>query len=110
MTDSRNQCHEREVTASELSLMEWLGRDDFGQYGECHGKDLDALIAKGFAQIHEPRIGQSGFIAKGDSLMYRAVSLTDEGRAALNAQMTAQPEEQSPLSRETISKATGAAS
>lgn len=68
---------------TERQLLEWLGQDEFSQYGECHGKALDALIAKGLAQTHLPREHQSGFIAQGDSKMYIAVSLTEAGRKAL---------------------------
>lgn len=63
-------------------LLVWLAESDFSQYGECHGRNLDSLIAKGFVKIHEGRECQSGFIAQGDSLMYRAVSLTETGIAA----------------------------
>lgn len=68
---------------SERFLLEWLSREDFSQYGECHGQDLDALVSKGLAQIHAPGEHQV-FIANGQSLMYRAVSLTDAGRSALS--------------------------
>lgn len=71
------------MTKDEKFLLEWLSKEDFSQYGECHGKSLDALIEKGYAKVHDGREGQSGFIAKGDDIMYRAVSLTDAGRAAL---------------------------
>lgn len=71
-------------TASEQFLLEWLSKDDFSQYGECHGKSLDRLVELGLAQIHEPNEHQR-FIAKGDDLMYRAVSLTEAGRAALSS-------------------------
>lgn len=68
----------------ERDLLEWLLPEN-GQYGECHGKTLDAVIAKGFAEILSGREHQTPFIAKGDSLMYRAVAITDAGRAELNA-------------------------
>jgi hypothetical protein len=69
---------------SELFLLEWL---EFGmaQYGECSGKDLDALVEQGLVQIHDPGEHQSGFIAKGTDMDYRAVSLTESGREALKA-------------------------
>ncbi len=75
----------RELRADEVDLLRWLGREDFSQYGECHGAALDGLIAKGLAQVHEDRASQdrAAFIAKGDGPMYRAVSLTDAGVAAL---------------------------
>jgi hypothetical protein len=71
------------MTQEERALLAWLGQEEFSQYGECHGKHLDTLIAQGFVQVHDGRHGQSGFIAQGDSPMYRAVSLTDAGRSAL---------------------------
>jgi hypothetical protein len=73
------------LTAAERQLAEWLSTEDFSQYGECHGATLDALIAKGFAQVSADSSNQAGFIAKGDAKAYHAVSLTDAGRAALKA-------------------------
>jgi hypothetical protein len=73
-----------DLTPSERDLLKWLGEEEFNQYGECHGKTLDALIAKGLAQVHEPGQHQ-GFIANDPAgtkgPMYRAVSLTEAGRA-----------------------------
>ena len=72
-----------DLTDNERDLVEWLGQEDFSQYGECYSRALDSLVAKGLAQIHPPGEHQSGFIAqdhagtKGD--MYRAVSLTKLG-------------------------------
>jgi hypothetical protein len=70
------------LTSSEEFLLVWLSREDFSQYGECHGKDLDSLIAKGLAQVHGPGEHQS-FIANDwegtKGMMYRAVSLTEAG-------------------------------
>lgn len=77
-----------DLTKAERDLLDWLSREDFSQYGECHGSDLDGLIAKGLAQIHGPGEHQ-GFIAQDHTgekgLMYRAVSLTEAGRAACTA-------------------------
>ena len=70
-------------TIEELDLLKWLGTEEYSQYGECHGKTLDSLIGKGLAQLHNGREQQSGFIARGDSQMYQAVSLTSAGRTAL---------------------------
>jgi hypothetical protein len=72
------------LTEDEADLLDWLGQEDFSQYGECHGKALDALIAKGLAQVHGSGEHQS-FIAKGTSLMFCAVSLTQAGIAAVIA-------------------------
>jgi hypothetical protein len=69
-----------DVDACELLLLKWLSKEDFSQYGECYGATLDALVEKGLAVVHEGRDHQSGFIAQGDGLMYRAVSLTAAGR------------------------------
>ena len=75
-----------ELTPVERDLLEWLGREDFSQYGECYGNALNVLVAKGLAHVYAPGEHQN-FIAndpagvKGD--MYRAVSLTDAGRALL---------------------------
>src|SRR5262249_49625641 len=62
-----------DLTAAERDLLALLAREDFSQYGECHGPALDALIAKGLAQVHGPSEHQV-FIAKGPGLMYRAPS------------------------------------
>lgn len=73
-----------DLNAGELYLLRWLGESDASQYGECHGKALDSLIRKGLAQVHGEDSGfDHAFIAKGTGLMYRAVSLTEEGFAAL---------------------------
>lgn len=72
------------LASGEHDLLEWLVPEN-GQYGECYGKTLDALLAKGFAQVLDGREHQSGFIAKGNDIMYRAVAITDAGRAELNA-------------------------
>jgi hypothetical protein len=71
-----------QLTDDERDLLEWLSKEDFSQYGECHGKALDSLIAKGLAQVHGPGEHQH-FIASDfagtKGMMYRAVSLTDKG-------------------------------
>lgn len=69
-----------------MYLIEWLDQSEYGQYGECHGKDLDRLIELGLAQIHAPGEHQHFITNDWDGtqgMMYRAVSLTDAGRAAL---------------------------
>lgn len=70
----------------EVDLLKWIARDDFAQYGECYGKTLDALIEKGLAQVHGPNEHQSGFIARGSGMMYRAVSITEAGYQFLKSQ------------------------
>jgi hypothetical protein len=63
----------------ERFLLDWLRKGD-GQYGECRGKALDALVAKGFATIGGEETGlDNGFIAKGSDLDYRVVSITSAG-------------------------------
>lgn len=67
-----------ELQRSERMLLAWLAREDFSQYGECHGRDLDRLVELGLAQIHAPGEHQV-FIARGTTQMHRAVSLTERG-------------------------------
>jgi hypothetical protein len=74
------------LTAAETSLLQWLGQEDYSQYGECHGREFDALLAKGLVQIHEDRVPGVAFIApQGRGPMYRAVSLTGAGLLELRA-------------------------
>lgn len=68
---------------TELDLLKWVAEGEPAQYGECHGRILDALIAKGEVEVRNGREHQTPFIAKGDDLMYQAVFLTDKGRARL---------------------------
>jgi len=77
-----------QLTDGERHLLKWMADEEFSQYGECRGTSLDGLIAKGLAQVHGPFENQGGFIAKeppgipeADAIDYRAVSLTDAGRA-----------------------------
>lgn len=81
-----------EQTASEMpteqrSLLEWLAKEDFSQFGECHGKSLDALVSLSLVKIHEPGEHQR-FIASGASDMHRAVSVTPLGRRVLKTAVT----------------------
>src|SRR5436309_2383677 len=72
-----------ELTTSERYMLKWLAEED-GQYGECYGPTLDSLIAKGLAVVGAEQSGLDNcFIAKGRDIMYRTVSITDAGRAAL---------------------------
>ena len=77
----------REVTlpnADETHMLKWLCKEDTQQYGECHGHTLDALISKGWAEVLGEDTGtHNNFIAKGRGIMYRAVRITDAGRAEL---------------------------
>jgi len=81
-TDGEETMTDHDLTPEQEFLLVWLGNEAFSQYGECFGARLDALIAKGLAQIHTDRALQAGFIAQGDSAMYLAVSLTEAGWAA----------------------------
>ncbi len=51
------------IPLSQRRLLEWLASEEFSQYGECHGEDLDALVTLGLAQIHGVGEIQDGFIA-----------------------------------------------
>jgi len=72
-----------DFTKDQAALLRWLGRSEYSQYGECCGLSLDMLIAHGLAEVHGPLEHQEGFISRGKGMMYRAVSLTETGRAAL---------------------------
>jgi hypothetical protein len=74
------------LSKAEFELLEWLSREDYSQYGECHGKALDELVAKGLAQLHGDNGHLGSFIAQGNGPMYQSVSLTDAGRAALEVE------------------------
>jgi hypothetical protein len=91
------------LSNEEFDLLQWLGEAEFSQYGECHGKSLDSLIGKGLAQLHAPGEHQN-FIANDwagtRGIMYRAVSLTDAGRAKLAELLLAQPPDYSAISRQ----------
>ena len=54
--------------ADDLWLLKWLAKEDFSHLGECHGKDLDALVAAGLARVQG-----------------NAVSVTEAGFALLAA-------------------------
>ncbi len=70
-----------DLNEHERDLLLWLSEEEFSQYGECHGKDLDALIAKGLAQHHPDTGFDNSFIAKGKGIMFDKVSLTEAGYA-----------------------------
>jgi hypothetical protein len=59
------------LSKAEVSLLEWLGKEDCSQ---CFGSALDSLVRNGLAQIYSGREFQSG-----------AVSLTEAGRHLLSA-------------------------
>jgi len=71
-----------DLSIDERDLLYWLGQEEYSQYGECHGKALDSLIAKGFVQLHGDNGELGSFIAKGNGPMFQSVSLTEAGRAA----------------------------
>jgi hypothetical protein len=64
------------LTEPQEFLLGWLGEEDTSAYGECHGPDLDALVAAGLAEIGPIPPGRS-------DPLYRRVSLTEAGRARL---------------------------
>lgn len=72
------------LNESERDLLLWLAREDYSQYGECYGSALTSLMMRGLAQVHGPGERQH-FIANDHAgtkgMMYRAVSLTEEGFA-----------------------------
>jgi hypothetical protein len=74
-----------QLTSEEADLLLWLGKEEYSQYGECYGKTLDSLIEKGLARVHEDGGTRGTFIAKGRGKMYNSVSLTEAGRAAIEA-------------------------
>lgn len=41
------------ITQDEISILEWLSREDSSALGECQGAILDSLKAKGFATWDE---------------------------------------------------------
>src|SRR5512133_555852 len=43
-----------ELTKGQRFLLEWLGKDDVSRYGECRGKDFDALRDAGLVHLHGP--------------------------------------------------------
>lgn len=65
---------------SQVDLLKWIDEQEYAQYGECYGKMLDKVIADGLVQVHGPGEHDTGFIAKGRTLPYRAVSLTEAGK------------------------------
>lgn len=77
-----------DLSADERDLLEWLSKEDYSQYGECHGPALDVLMARGLAQVHGPGEHQN-FIASDPAgvkgIMFRAVSLTEAGWMAVKA-------------------------
>lgn len=85
-TEQRNKRRARRLrlTDDERQTLEWLGQKDYSQYGECCGSGLDGLIRKGLAQVHKGLDGQYGFISQGDTLLHRAVSLTESGYTILH--------------------------
>ena len=66
----------------EAELLDWLGEEDYSQYGECYGRALDHLVELGLAKVHGPGEYQH-FIANDPAgtkgMNYRAVSLTEVG-------------------------------
>jgi len=77
-----------DLSAAERDLLDWLSKEDFSQYGECHGRALDKLVTMGLAQVHGP--GQHQHFIASDfagtkGIMFCAVSLTEAGWQAVKA-------------------------
>ena len=79
-----------ELPPAQVELLKWIGKQDYAQYGECYGQDLNMLMSWGLVKLHEDGEHQDCFIAKGFGLMYRAVSLTDSGTCFLKDILTAE--------------------
>lgn len=59
---------------SDDDLLRWLSESDSSAYGECHGENLDRLVAAGLAEL--------GPIPHGNDMeYYRRVYLTEAGWA-----------------------------
>lgn len=72
------------LTGDQRALLDWIAVSGSGQYGECYGKTLDDLMNRGYVALMGDETEMlNSFIAKGRGIMYRAVCLTDAGRAAL---------------------------
>jgi hypothetical protein len=69
-----------DLNAAEIELLKWLGKTDYSQYGECTGPTFDSLVEKGLAQVHAEGEYQ---VILSQSMLHRAVSLTERGRARL---------------------------
>ncbi len=86
--DADEEVHKIEIvpdlTDAQRDLLIWLGKTEYSQYGECHGKDLDHLIETGLVQVHGDGGALGAFVAKGSGDMYNSVSLTEAGRAEYN--------------------------
>lgn len=65
------------LSNSEAFLLNWLGREDVSQMGECQGIDLDRLVSLGLAEVVPSQAG------KQRGIEYNLVRLTEDGRAVL---------------------------
>lgn len=62
------------IPQEEMSLLEWLGREDSSAYGECYSTQLNSLRAKGFIDWKEvPQLDR----------MYWRVTVTPAGFSIL---------------------------
>lgn len=73
------------LTPPQRQLLVWLSESEYSQYGECYGKALDFLQMNRLIKVWPGMEHQEGFISKRDHAMFRAVSLTAEGRALAKA-------------------------
>ena len=67
-----------ELVESERFLLDWLSKEDWSSYGECHGKDFDRLQALGL--VERKPSNRSHFHEH-----YDLCRLTDAGWTALSA-------------------------
>lgn len=75
-----------ELTKDERMLLASMAETELSQYGECYGATFDRLLDKGLVEmLGEDTETRNPFIAKGHGIMYRAVRVTDAGRAILDA-------------------------
>lgn len=63
-----------DMTKSERFLLHWLAKD-IGQYGECHGEDLEALRQLGFVRCS----GDDSEDVWPPPTMFHGVELTTRG-------------------------------
>jgi len=46
---------------TEMQLLEWLSKEDWSAYGECCGRVLDSLLARGLVRLsRSPPTGMTG--------------------------------------------------
>jgi hypothetical protein len=61
-----------DLTKTQRFVLAWLSMADSNSYGECRGRDLDALLSAGLARVINRERGD-----------YARVEVTDKGIAVL---------------------------